>query len=158
VSLRDGGGEDIISGARKVSTRADQAHKHPALKRVGVRIRELRLQKGLSQEALADLAGIGRSYMSGFERGVRNCSTLHLLRLAKALGVRVGDLFPAYGPDGAVPAAKRRLTQPPLRSSGGSMGVRPAHLELAGSLAAASVGAYSARHRVVMDRATWRRI
>ena len=67
--------------------------KHFALKRLGARIRELRLQKGLSQEALADLAGIGRSYQSGIERGVRNCSTLHLLRLAKTLGVPVGDLF-----------------------------------------------------------------
>jgi transcriptional regulator with XRE-family HTH domain len=47
----------------------------------------------LSQESLADLAGIGRSYMSGIERGVRNCSTLHLLRIARALRVRVGDLF-----------------------------------------------------------------
>lgn len=74
--------------------KAHQPAKHPALKRVGVRIRELRLHEGLSQEALADLAGIGRSYMSEIERGVRNCSTLHLLRLAHALGVRVGDLFP----------------------------------------------------------------
>jgi DNA-binding XRE family transcriptional regulator len=48
----------------------------------------------LSQETLADLAHIGRSYMSGIERGVRNCSTLHLLRIAKALHVRIGDLFP----------------------------------------------------------------
>lgn len=31
--------------------------------------------------------------MSGIERGVRNCSTLHLIRLARALNVRVGDLF-----------------------------------------------------------------
>jgi len=41
-----------------------------------------------------DLIHIGRSYMSGIERGVRNCSTVHLLRVAHALGVRVGDLFP----------------------------------------------------------------
>jgi len=32
--------------------------------------------------------------MSGIERGVRNCSTLHLIRVAKALHVTVGDLFP----------------------------------------------------------------
>jgi transcriptional regulator with XRE-family HTH domain len=47
----------------------------------------------MSQEALADAARIGRSYMSGIERGVRNCSTLHLVKLARALGVKVGDLF-----------------------------------------------------------------
>jgi len=53
----------------------------------------LRELKALSQEALADRAGIGRSYMSGIERGVRNCSTLHLLRIARALRVPAGDLF-----------------------------------------------------------------
>jgi len=47
----------------------------------------------LSQEALADVAGIGRGYMSGIERGVRNCSTLHLIRVARALRISVGDLF-----------------------------------------------------------------
>ena len=71
-----------------------QPAKHRALKKLGSRIRSLRHEQGLSQEALADRAGIGRSYMSGIERGVRNCSTLHLLRLARALRVRVGDLFP----------------------------------------------------------------
>jgi transcriptional regulator with XRE-family HTH domain len=55
--------------------------------------RELRQQKGLSQEALADVARIGRSYMSGIERGVRNCSVLHLLKIARALGVNPADLF-----------------------------------------------------------------
>ena len=72
---------------------ARQPAKHPALKRLGLQIRSLREQRHLSQEALADTAKIGRSYMSGIERGVRNCSTLHLLRIGKALGVSVGDLF-----------------------------------------------------------------
>ncbi len=72
---------------------ARQPAKHPALRKLGARVRDLREQRGLSQESLADLAHIGRSYMSGIERGVRNCSTLHLLRIAKALRVRVGDLF-----------------------------------------------------------------
>jgi transcriptional regulator with XRE-family HTH domain len=77
-----------------VPRKARQLAKHPALKKFGARIRELRERRKLSQEALADVARIGRSYMSGIERGVRNCSTLHLLRLARALRVRVGDLFP----------------------------------------------------------------
>ena len=70
-----------------------QPAKHRALKKLGGRIRSIRHEQGLSQEALADRAGIGRSYMSGIERGVRNCSTLHLVRLARALRVQVGDLF-----------------------------------------------------------------
>ena len=73
--------------------KARQPARHPALKKLGTRIRELRQRRQLSQEGLADLAHIGRSYMSGIERGVRNCSTLHLLRLARALHLRVGDLF-----------------------------------------------------------------
>jgi transcriptional regulator with XRE-family HTH domain len=76
-----------------VPRKARQAARHPTLKRLGTRIRELRQERQLSQEALADAADIARSYMSGIERGVRNCSTLHLIRLARALGVRVGDLF-----------------------------------------------------------------
>ena len=73
---------------------ARQPAKHRALKKLGTRIRGLREEQHLSQEALAARAGIGRSYMSGIERGVRNCSTLHLVRLATALRVRVADLFP----------------------------------------------------------------
>ena len=68
--------------------------KHPALKRLGTTVRQIREGRGLSQEALADAAGVGRSYMSGIERGVRNCSARHLLRLAGALHISVGDLFP----------------------------------------------------------------
>lgn len=72
--------------------------KHPALRRLGVRVRDCRREQGISQEALADVAKIGRSYMSGIERGVRNCSVLHLLRIAKALRVTVGDLFGTANP------------------------------------------------------------
>ena len=79
---------------RRMPRKARQPAKHPALRALGNRIRELRQQQGISQEALADKASLGRSYMSGIERGVRNCSTLHLIRLARALSVRVGDLFP----------------------------------------------------------------
>ena len=67
--------------------KARQPAKHPALKRLGARIRAIREERGLSQEALADLAEIGRSYQSGIERGTRNCSALHLLKLARAESV-----------------------------------------------------------------------
>jgi transcriptional regulator with XRE-family HTH domain len=67
--------------------------KHPVLKKLGARVRELREERELSQEALADLASFGRSYMSGVERGVRNPSALQLVKLARALRVNVGELF-----------------------------------------------------------------
>ncbi|HEU5254617.1 MAG TPA: helix-turn-helix transcriptional regulator [Vicinamibacterales bacterium] len=73
--------------------KARKPARHPALRKLGFRIRQLRQRQGLSQEALADVARIGRSYMSGIERGVRNFSVLHLLRIARALKVSPGDLF-----------------------------------------------------------------
>jgi transcriptional regulator with XRE-family HTH domain len=73
--------------------KARKLPKHPTLKKLGTRVRQLREDRGLSQEALADSAGFGRSYMSGVERGVRNPSAVQLVRLAKALHVAVGDLF-----------------------------------------------------------------
>jgi transcriptional regulator with XRE-family HTH domain len=66
---------------------------HPVLKRFGARIRQLRVERKLSQEAFADACGIDRSYMSGIERGVRNISILHVYRLARGLRVKVADLF-----------------------------------------------------------------
>lgn len=71
-----------------------QTAKHPTLRRLGTRVCELRQEGNMSQEALAYAAGISRSYMSGIERGVRNCSALHLIKIARALRVPVGDLFP----------------------------------------------------------------
>jgi transcriptional regulator with XRE-family HTH domain len=62
-------------------------------KRFGARIRELREQQGLSQESLAERAGLDRTYVSGVERGVRNptLSTIH--RLAAGLSLPVVTLF-----------------------------------------------------------------
>lgn len=66
---------------------------HPLLRTIGLTIRALRRERDLSQEALADLAGIDRSYMSSIERGLRNISVLNIARIAKALDVPVRDLL-----------------------------------------------------------------
>jgi transcriptional regulator with XRE-family HTH domain len=65
----------------------------PHLKATGIRVRELRETRKLSQEAFADLAGIDRTYISGIERGVRNFGISLLFTLAKALKVRPQDLL-----------------------------------------------------------------
>ncbi|HZT78325.1 MAG TPA: helix-turn-helix transcriptional regulator [Vicinamibacterales bacterium] len=83
---------------------------HPLLRTIGATLRSLRRERGLSQEALADLADIDRSYMSGVERGLRNISVLNLERLAKALDVPIVALIE---PAAAAHAAVRAL--PPLR-------------------------------------------
>lgn len=67
--------------------------KHDLLKRFGERVRALREQTGLSQEALAAKAGIHRTYMGGVERGERNICLRNIVRLAEALGVHPRVLF-----------------------------------------------------------------
>lgn len=68
--------------------------KHPALIKVGKRIRELRKEKGFSQESFAYEVGLDRTYMGSLERGERNLAAINLVRIAKALKVEVGELFP----------------------------------------------------------------
>jgi transcriptional regulator with XRE-family HTH domain len=65
----------------------------PLLRTLGLTIRALRRERGLSQEALAELAQIDRSYMSSVERGLRNVSVLNVARIAGALDVPVRDLL-----------------------------------------------------------------
>ncbi|MET4693633.1 helix-turn-helix domain-containing protein [Endozoicomonas lisbonensis] len=59
----------------------------------GNRIRELRKAKGISQEALAHLAGIDRGYMGHIERGNRNVTIEKIYQLAHALKVSPRDFF-----------------------------------------------------------------
>lgn len=61
----------------------------------GERLRELRLARGLSQEDLADAAGLDRTYVSSCERGKRNISLTNIYRLARALGVEPAELVRA---------------------------------------------------------------
>ncbi|WP_238475277.1 helix-turn-helix domain-containing protein [Sphingomonas cavernae] len=55
-------------------------------------MRRLRSERGLSQEALADLAGIHRNYLGGIERRERNVGLDNLERIARSLGVTIADL------------------------------------------------------------------
>lgn len=59
----------------------------------GEAVRRLRKEKGFSQEGFAAHAGISRTYMSEIERGVTNASLEAVDRVAKGLGVTLGQLF-----------------------------------------------------------------
>ena len=61
--------------------------------RFGRRLRQLRKAKGLSQEALAELAGLDRTYVSSCERGRRNVGLLNIVRLAEALEINPTQLL-----------------------------------------------------------------
>jgi len=59
----------------------------------GKRVRELRATKNMSQEALADEAGLHRTYMGSVERGERNISLENIVRIARALRVPPRELL-----------------------------------------------------------------
>jgi len=60
---------------------------------LGSKVRQLRAGRGWTQEVLAERATLDRSYIAGIEAGLRNPSLKSLVKVAKALGVSVSDLF-----------------------------------------------------------------
>jgi transcriptional regulator with XRE-family HTH domain len=79
---------------RRISGQDDRSG---ALTRLGAAIRVRRKTLGLSQEALADAAGIDRSHMGKIERGERNVTLLNVARIAAALERKPSDLLAAAG-------------------------------------------------------------
>lgn len=67
----------------------------------GQRIRDLRAERGLNQEELAEKVGVFRTYMSRIETGAANPTLTMVYALADALDVPVVDLF---GPSRSVPS------------------------------------------------------
>jgi transcriptional regulator with XRE-family HTH domain len=73
---------------------------------VGRNVRRIRLEKGLTQEAFADLTGFSQQYLSDLERGRRNPTIVTLFELAAALKVEHGELV---APDDAFRAEMKQL-------------------------------------------------
>ncbi len=59
----------------------------------GQRVREERLKQGLSQELLAEKAGVHRTYIGMIERAEKNITLINIEKIAKALGVEIGTLL-----------------------------------------------------------------
>lgn len=62
-------------------------------KKFGGKLKEIRTQKGLSQEKLAFKSGLHRTYISDIERGARNVSLVNIEKIAKALEVSNSELL-----------------------------------------------------------------
>ncbi|MGH9554066.1 MAG: helix-turn-helix domain-containing protein [Terriglobales bacterium] len=71
------------------TTRTDQK----VQKHFGSRVRQLRKQRGLSQEELALACSLDRTYIGSVERGERNISLINIHRIAGALNIAAGELF-----------------------------------------------------------------
>ena len=63
------------------------------LKRFGAAVKARREKLALSQEELAERAGLHRTYIGGIEQGRRNLSLLNIVKLAQALGTEPATLF-----------------------------------------------------------------
>ncbi|WP_454924560.1 helix-turn-helix domain-containing protein [Actinomyces gerencseriae] len=62
-------------------------------KAVGRNLRAYRMERGLSQEAFAEVLGVHRTYMGGVERGERNLTLKSVERMAEKLGMEARDLL-----------------------------------------------------------------
>ncbi|UUO07880.1 helix-turn-helix transcriptional regulator [Blastopirellula sp. J2-11] len=69
------------------------AKKADILIRFGERVRELRAERGYSQEAFAHICELDRTYVGGIERGERNLALRNIERIAESLGVSISELM-----------------------------------------------------------------
>ena len=67
------------------------------LQRFGAEVKRVRQRLGLSQEKLAFLSGLDRTYVGGVERGERNLGLVNVVRIAEALRVQPAALVEALG-------------------------------------------------------------
>jgi transcriptional regulator with XRE-family HTH domain len=88
---------------RRKSTGGNPRPRPAILKPLGAQLRRLRLERSLSQERLAERAGLNYKYIGQVELAKQDPGADVLVRLARALGVPVGQLFETITPQDAVP-------------------------------------------------------
>jgi transcriptional regulator with XRE-family HTH domain len=68
----------------------------PVLELLGRTVKEIRLEQRMTQQQLADLAGLHRTFIISIEKGRQNLSAMTLIRLADALGVLPPELLRGF--------------------------------------------------------------
>lgn len=69
------------------------SEKESILLKFGQRVQILRKERELTQEKLADMAGVHRTYIGMIERAEKNITLLNIEKIANALGVDIKDMF-----------------------------------------------------------------
>ena len=82
-----------IGGGRLHELAFKSSHVTQLLLKVGKRVRNLRTDRGWSQEELADRSGVNRSYMSRVELGKSDVSLSVLHKIARTLGISLAELL-----------------------------------------------------------------
>lgn len=67
--------------------------KKDVLVKFGRKVREERLKRKLSQEELAEIAGVHRTYIGMIERAEKNITLENIQKIANALKIKIADLF-----------------------------------------------------------------
>lgn len=67
-----------------------------ALELLGQTVRDIRMERGMTQQQLADLCGRHRTFIISIEKGRQNASALTLIRIASALRVLPSELFEKF--------------------------------------------------------------
>ena len=67
--------------------------KNSLLIKFGIKLREFRKEKGLSQEKLAHLAGLHRTYIGMIERAEKNITLLNVEKISNALKIKITEFF-----------------------------------------------------------------
>jgi transcriptional regulator with XRE-family HTH domain len=93
-----------------------ERHSNVVLRALGQRIRELRTERGYSQEAFADQCGVHRTFMGTVERGESNLSFQNILKVATTLDITLSVLF------SDIEEKSRTLTAKAVKVKSGSLG------------------------------------
>ncbi len=64
------------------------------LELLGKNIKAVRQNLGISQEKLAEISGLHRTYIGMLERGERNITVYNMYKISKALGIEIKEIFP----------------------------------------------------------------
>jgi XRE family aerobic/anaerobic benzoate catabolism transcriptional regulator len=81
----------VAHSARRILRRMEG--RSQLLANLGKRLREARTKRGMSQEVLAELAGLNRNYVNQVECGRRNVSIVNLVKIAEAMDVELATLI-----------------------------------------------------------------